>query len=83
MIGHFARRPSTPPPLSPHATAVDRLRRGLNAALDAQEMLERLQRTGPVAIRARLTAPIADLAWTTAQLTTALGGLQAAAPPLP
>lgn len=79
-IGPFVRRTSTPLPLSPHAAAVDRLRRVLNAVLDAQEMLERLKRTGPVAIRATLTVPIEDLEWTTGQLSTALGGLKEAAP---
>jgi len=43
----FVRPGSTPQPLSPHAAAVDRLRRVLNGVRDAQEMLERLVRTGP------------------------------------
>jgi hypothetical protein len=75
-IGHFVRRTFTPS-LSPHAAAVDRLCRVINAVLDAQEMLERLERTGPDAIRSQLAAPIADLDWTTGQLSAALRGLEA------
>ncbi len=41
-----------PLPLSPQAAAIDRLRRAFNAVRDAQEMLERLVRTGPLEKRA-------------------------------
>ena len=60
--------------------AVDRLRRAFNAVRDAQEMLERLARTGPVTIRATLRLPIEDLDWTAGELSTALLALQEAAP---
>ena len=76
MIARFVRSTSTPPPLSPQAAAVDRLRRALNAVLDAQEMLERLAQKGPVATRSTLAAPLEDLDWTSAQLSIALGALQ-------
>ena len=69
-----------PPPLSPHAIAVDRLRRVLNAVRDAQEMLERLVRTGPVSVRSTLAVPIEDLEWTAVELSTALTLLQESAP---
>ena len=69
-------RPRVTPPLSPHAAAVDRLRRAFNAVRDAQEMLERLVRTGPVALRRTLPAPIEDLEWTASALSTALLALQ-------
>jgi hypothetical protein len=75
MITRFVRR-DPPPPLSPHAATVDRLRRAFNAVRDAQEMLERLVRTGPVALRRTLPAPIGDLEWTAAALSTALLALQ-------
>jgi hypothetical protein len=74
-------RPGAAPPLSPHAMAVDRLRRAFNAVRDAQEMLERLVRTGPIAIRATLRVPIEDLDWTAGELSTALLALQEPAPP--
>jgi hypothetical protein len=80
MIARFVRPGSTPPPLSKHAAAVDRLRRVLNAVRDAQEMLERLVRTGPVAVRSTLTVPIEDLEWTAVELSTALALLQESAP---
>ena len=67
---------ATPLPLSPQAVAVDRLRRALNAVRDAQEMLERLVRSGPVTMRPRLLAPIDDLEWTAGTLSTALHALQ-------
>ena len=76
----FVRPGATPPPLSPHAAAVDRLRRAFNAVRDAQEMLERLVRTGPAAVRATLSVPIEDLEWTAGELSTALTLLQASAP---
>jgi hypothetical protein len=60
---------------------VNRLRQAFNAVRDAQEMLERLARTGPVASRSTLSAPIADLEWTATELSTALTLLQADAPP--
>jgi hypothetical protein len=74
-------RPRATPPLSPHAAAVDRVRRALNAVRDAQEMLERLGRKGPVALRRTLSAPIEDLEWTADALSTALRALQESAPP--
>jgi hypothetical protein len=76
----FARLTPAPPPLSGHAAAVDRLRRVLNAVRDAQEMLERLTRTGPAAVRSTLSAPIEDLEWTAVELSTALAVLQEGAP---
>lgn len=76
----FVRPGTVPPPLSPNAMAVDRLRRAFNAVRDAQEMLERLARTGPVTIRATLRLPIEDLEWTAGELSTALLALQEAAP---
>jgi len=76
----FVRLAPTPPPLSRHAAAMDRLRRVLNAVRDAQEMLERLARTGPVAVRSTLSAPIEDLEWTAVELSTALAVLQEGAP---
>jgi hypothetical protein len=82
LITRFARLGSTPPPpLSPHAAAKDRLRRAVNAVRDAQEMLERLVRTGPLAKRPTLKAAIVDLDWTAAALSTALLALQDPAPP--
>lgn len=69
-------RPRTTPPLSPHAAAVDRLRRAFNAVRDAQEMLERLSRKGPVALRRTLSVPIEDLEWTADSLSAALLALQ-------
>jgi hypothetical protein len=73
----FIGRPAvTPLPLSPHAAAMDRLRRAVNAVRDAQEMLERLVRTGPLAKRPALQAAIADLDWTAGALSTALLALQ-------
>jgi hypothetical protein len=81
MTTRFVRPGSTPPPLSPHAAAVDRLRRAFNAVRDAQEMLERLARTGPVAVRPTLAVPIEELEWTAVELSTALTLLQASAPP--
>jgi hypothetical protein len=74
-------RKSTPLPLSAPAAAVDRLRRAVNAVRDAQEMLERLVRTGPLAKRPPLQAAIEDLDWTAVALSTALLALQEAAPP--
>jgi prophage DNA circulation protein len=56
--------------------AVDRLRRALNAVRDAQEMLERIVRKGPVALRRTLPASIEDLEWTADALSTALLALQ-------
>jgi hypothetical protein len=81
MTTRFVRPGSTPPPLSPHAAAVDRLRRAFNAVRDAQEMLERLARTGPVAVRPTLAVPIEELEWTAVELSTALTLLRASAPP--
>ena len=73
----FVGRPGgTPPPLSPHAAAMDRLRRAVNAVRDAQEMLERLVRTGPLAKRPTLQATIVDLDWTAVALSTAMLALQ-------
>ena len=80
-MARFVRPGATPPPLSPTAAARDRLRRALNAVRDAQEMLERLARTGPVTIRATLRVPIEDLDWTAGELSTALLALQEPAPP--
>jgi hypothetical protein len=78
----FAGRPAvTPPPLSPHAAALDRLRRAVNAVRDAQEMLERLVRTGPLAKRPALQTAIVDLDWTAGALSTALLALQEPAGP--
>lgn len=76
LTTRFVRLGSTPPPLSPHAAAVDRLRRASNAVRDAQEMLERLVRTGPLAKRPTLQTAIVDLDWTAAALSTALLALQ-------
>jgi prophage DNA circulation protein len=56
--------------------AVDRIRRALNAVRDAQEMLERIVRKGPVALRRTLPASIEDLEWTADALSTALLALQ-------
>ena len=70
-----------PLPLSPQAAAIDRLRRAFNAVRDAQEMLERLVRSGPVTIRSRLHAPIDDLEWTADTLSTTLLALQDPAAP--
>ncbi|HEX2501801.1 MAG TPA: hypothetical protein VHO73_10100 [Methylomirabilota bacterium] len=39
-------------------------------------MLERLVRSGPVTMRARLLAPIDDLEWTAGALSTALLALR-------
>jgi hypothetical protein len=80
MITRFVRR-DPPSPLSPHAAAVDRLRRAVNAVRDAQEMLERLVRTGPLAKRPTLQAAIGDLDWTAAALSTALFALEEPTPP--
>ena len=80
LTTRFVRLGSTPPPLSPHAAAVDRLRRVLNAVRDAQEMLEQLVRTGPVAVRPTLSVPIEDLEWTAVELSTALALLQESVP---
>ena len=80
LTTRFVRPGSTPPPLSGHAAAVDRLRRVLNAVRDAQEMLERLARTGPVAVRSTLSVPIEDLEWTAVELSTAMAVLQERAP---
>ena len=66
----------TPPPLSPHAAAMDRLRQAVNAVRDAQEMLERLVHTGPLAKRPALQAAIVDLDWTAGALSTALLALK-------
>jgi len=74
-------RPGTAPPPTANAMAVDRLRRAFNAVRDAQEMLERLVRKGPVTLRATLRGPIEDLEWTAGELSTALLVLQEAAPP--
>jgi len=71
----ISRRQVTPP-LPPHAALVNRLRRTFNAVRDAQEMLERLMRTGPAALRPTLPAPIADLEWTAEAVMTALRGLE-------
>jgi hypothetical protein len=62
----------TPPPLSAHAVATNRLRGAVNAVRDAQEMLERLVRTGPLAKRPTLQAAIVDLDWTAGALSAAL-----------
>ena len=72
---------TTPPPLSPQAAAIDRLRRAFNVVRDAQEMLERLVRSGPVKIRPSLRASIDDLEWTAEALSTALLALQDPAAP--
>jgi hypothetical protein len=80
LTTRFVRPGTTPPTLSPHAAAADRLRRAFNAVRDAQEMLERLVRTGPVAVRATLSVPIEDLEWTAVELSTALTLLQASTP---
>ena len=76
LTTRFVRPGSTPQPLSPQATAVDRLRRVLNGVRDAQEMLERLVRTGPVKLRPTLSTPIEDLEWTAVELTAALALLE-------
>ena len=76
ILTPFVRPRTTPLPVSPHAATVDRLRRAFNAVRDAQEMLERLVRSGPVTMRARLLAPIDDLEWTAGALSTALHALQ-------
>jgi hypothetical protein len=80
LTTRFVRPGAMPSTLSPHAAAVDRLRRAFNAVRDAQEMLERLASTGPVAVRATLSVPIEDLEWTAVELSTALTLLQASAP---
>ncbi len=80
LTTRFVRPGSTPPPLSPHAAAVDRLRRVLNGVRDAQEMLERLVRTAPVKLRSTLSTPIEDLEWTAVELTAALTLLQESGP---
>lgn len=77
-IARFVRPGATPLPLSPHAAAVDRLRRVLNAVRDAQEMLERLARKGPASVPSTLSAPIEDLEWAAAEVSTALTLLQEA-----
>ena len=76
---HTALRVAKPPE-SDFDAAVHRLRRVLNAVRDAQEMLERLVRTGPVAVRSTLSTPIEDLEWTAVELSTALAVLQESAP---
>jgi len=76
ILTPFVRSKTIPLPVSPHAAAVDRLRRALNAVRDAQEMLERLVRSGPPTMRPRLLAPIEDLEWTADALSTALHALQ-------
>jgi hypothetical protein len=76
ILTPFVGSRTTPLPVSPHAAAVDRLRQAFNAVRDAQEMLERLVRSGPVTMRARLLAPIDDLEWTAGALSTALLALQ-------
>jgi hypothetical protein len=58
---------------------MDRLRRAFNAVRDAQEMLERLMRTGPATLHKTLPASIEDLEWTADALSTALRALQEAA----
>ena len=84
LTTRFVRSGSTSPPLSSHAAAVDRLRRVLNAVRDAQEMLERLVRTEPVAVGSTLSTPIEDLEWTVVELSTALAQEPAPTPyPLP
>ena len=80
LTTRFARPGAVPPPLSPHAAAVDRLRRAFNAVRDAQEMLERLARTGPATVRATLSVPLEDLEWTAVELSTALTLLQNSTP---
>ena len=80
MVTRFVRPGATPPPLSPHAAAVDRLCRVLNAVRDAQEMLERLSRTGPASVRSTLAVPIEDLEWTAVELSSALALLRESAP---
>ena len=80
-MARFVRPGTAPLPLSPHAMAVDRLRRAFNSVRDAQEMLERLVRTGPITIRATLRIPIEDLDWTASELSTAMLALQEPAPP--
>ena len=55
---------------------MDRLRRAVNEVRDAQEMLERLVRTGPLAKRPTLQATIVDLDWTAVALSTALLALR-------
>jgi hypothetical protein len=63
---------------------MDRLRRAVNAVRDAQEMLERLVRAGPLAKRPTLQATIEDLDWAATALSTALLALQeSAASPSP
>ena len=79
-MARFVRPGAMAAPLSPHAAAVDRLRRAFNAVRDAQEMLERLALRGPVATRLTLQAPIGDLEWTADTLTTALRALQESSP---
>ena len=76
ILTPFVRPKSPPLPVSPRTAAVDRLRRAFNAVRDAQEMLERLVRSGPVTMRPRLLAPIDDLEWTAGALSTALLELQ-------
>jgi hypothetical protein len=76
ILTPWASLKAPPLPLSPPAAAVDRLRRAFNAVRDAQEMLERLVRSGPVTMRPRLQAPIDDLEWTASALSTALHALQ-------
>jgi hypothetical protein len=80
LTSRFVRPGAVPPPLSPHAAAMDRLRRAFNAVRDAQEMLERLVRTGPVVVRGTLSVPIEDLEWTAVELSSALTLLEASAP---
>jgi hypothetical protein len=75
-MASVGRPAATPQPLSPHAAAMDRLRRAINAVRDAQEMLERLVRTGPLAKRPTLQAAIVDLDWTAGALSNALLALQ-------
>ena len=72
---YIARR-ATVTPETPHAAAVDRLRRAFNAVRDGQEMLERLALKGPVAARLAFKTAIEDLEWTADALTIALQALQ-------
>jgi hypothetical protein len=55
-------------------------RSGRAGVRDAQETLERLGRTEPVAVGSTLSTPIEDLEWTVVELSTALAGLQEPAP---
>ena len=79
-VARFVRPGEVVAPLSPHAAAIDRLRRAFNAVRDAQEMLERLALRGPSATRQTLKTSIGDLEWTADALTTALRALQESGP---